>query len=44
MNLQLSQEEALALHAVLKSNWIPIELQRVIYDLIRRIEKELEIE
>lgn len=38
----LSEDEAKAIVLILKSNWIPLELQRAVYDLISRIEKELE--
>jgi len=37
----LSEEEARALILVLKSNWSPLELQKTIYQLIDRLEKEL---
>lgn len=40
----LSEDEARALLKVLKTNWIPLDDQRTIYNLIRRIEKELGIE
>jgi len=39
----ITEEEAKAIVKVLISNWIPINDQRIIYDLINRIEKELEI-
>jgi hypothetical protein len=40
----LSEEEARAIIKTLKSNWIPLDDQKLIYNLINRIERELEIE
>jgi len=40
----LSEEEARAIVKTLKSNWIPLDDQKTIYNLISRIERELEIE
>lgn len=38
----LTEEEARAIVKALKANWIPLDDQRVIYNLINRIERELE--
>lgn len=38
----LTEEEAKAIVRVLRTNWIPLDDQRIIYDLISRIERELE--
>lgn len=40
--LILSEEEMRVLALILRSNWVPIEYQQVIYNLIRKIDKELE--
>ena len=38
----LNEEEARALVTVLKSTWIQPDLQKAIYNLINRVERELE--
>ena len=38
----LSEEEARAVIFLLKNSWAPQEMQKLVYDLISRIEKELE--
>lgn len=38
----LSEEEAMAIIRALKSNWIPQPDQKLVYNLINRIERELE--
>jgi len=40
--ITLSEEEARAIVSVLRSNWIPLELQKLVFNLISRIERELE--
>lgn len=40
--ITLTEEEALAIVRALKSNWIPQDDQKIIYNLIHRIERELE--
>lgn len=38
----LTEEEAKAMVKALRSSWIPLDDQKVIYNLISRIERELE--
>ena len=38
----LTEEEAKAIVKTLKTNWIPLDDQKIIYNLINRIERELE--
>jgi hypothetical protein len=40
----LSEEEALAVLRALRTNWIQINDQKVIFNLISKIEKELGLE
>lgn len=40
----LSEEEARAIHTVLKRNWVQNDLQKIVYGILTRIEKELGIE
>lgn len=42
--MNITAEEALAIYKALRSNWIPPDDQKVVYNLIERIKKELEIE
>ena len=37
----LNEEEARAIVAVLGKNWVQPELQKVVYELVFRLEKEL---
>lgn len=38
----LDEAEVRIIVAILKSNWIPINLQKAVFDIITKIEKELE--
>lgn len=38
---KINEEEAIALTIVLKREWVPLELQTIIYNLVMRLEKEL---
>jgi len=40
----ISKEEAKGIAKALKSNWIPLDDQKLIYQLIDRIERELGLE
>lgn len=40
--ITLSEEEAKAIVKALRSSWIPLDDQKIIYNLINRIERELE--
>lgn len=42
MEIKLTEEEARAIVAILKSNWIPQDLQTIVFNLINRIERELD--
>lgn len=41
MNITLSKEEAIAILKALRNNWIPLDDQHIIFNLIERIEREL---
>lgn len=38
----LSEEEAKIIINLLKNNWVPYNVQRTVFELINRIEKELQ--
>lgn len=40
----ITEEEARAIIIALRSNWVPIDDQKIIYNLIKKLEKELESE
>ena len=42
MQITLSREEAIAILQIPRSNWIPLDLQKVIFFMITKIEKALE--
>lgn len=42
MEITLTRDEAIAILVVLKTNWIPLDQQKIVFDLITKIEKELE--
>lgn len=42
MEITLTREEAIAVLAVLKHNWIPLELQKAIFELVEKLERELQ--
>lgn len=42
MEIKLTREEAIAILAVLKHNWIPLELQKAIFELVEKLERELQ--
>jgi hypothetical protein len=44
VQIVITKEEATVMVKTLKSNWIPLNDQKIIYGLIRRIEKELGLE
>jgi hypothetical protein len=41
-HITLTRDEAIAILVVLKQNWIPLDQQKIVFDLIVKIEKELE--
>jgi hypothetical protein len=42
MKLEISREEAIALISLLRNSWAPLDMQKTIYNLVNRIERELE--
>jgi len=38
----LTEEEARTLVRILRYNWVPFDDQKTVYEMVRRIEKELE--
>jgi hypothetical protein len=41
MNFEMSKEEAKAIVRVLSSNWIPMDIQKIVYDATKRLENQI---